>query len=587
MKQNSISINNLNWKIAGEAGYGIKASGLMFAKACARGGLQIFDYSEYPSLIRGGHNTYQVNVSEEEVFSPQSEVNLLVALNQDTIDFHKDELSNQAGVIYEQEDKKIEITSLKKNNCQLFPVPLSRLAKENGGKEIMRNSVALGASFALLNYDFKYLQSVIQDSFQKKGKEVIDLNVKIAEAGFNYVSQNFDVAKYPYQLKHLKSSPRMVLTGNEAIALGAIQAGCKFISAYPMTPATPILHYLASQQKNHNLIVKQTEDEISAITMAIGANYAGVRAMTCTSGGGFSLMVEGLGLAGMTETPLVIAEVQRPGPATGLPTWTEQADLRFLIHAAQGEFPRIIIAPGDVEESFYATQSAFNLAEKYQLPVFILSDKFLAESNKSQEFFDPKIIKIERGALLTNTQLQKMRKYRRYAFAKSGISPRSIPGQKGGIFNANSDEHDQFGYSSEDAENRARMMEKRLGKLDQVALEIPDPILYGPAKADLTLIAWGSTKGPIIEAMKLFEKNRIRVNFLHVMYVYPFPAEKVKEVIRKAKKMVLIENNATAQLGSLIREFTGIEIDRKLLKFSGRPFYPSEIYQYLTDNFKK
>ncbi|PIY95692.1 MAG: 2-oxoacid:acceptor oxidoreductase subunit alpha, partial [Candidatus Kerfeldbacteria bacterium CG_4_10_14_0_8_um_filter_42_10] len=414
MKNNPKTINHFNWKIAGEAGYGIKASGMMFAKACTRGGLQIFDYSEYPSLIRGGHNTYQVNVSEEEVFSPKLEVDLLVALNQDTIDFHKNELSKQAGVIYDHEDKKIKTAGIKNKSVQLFPIPLSRLAKESGGKEIMRNSVALGASFALLDYDFKYLQGVITESFQKKGKEVVDLNVRIAEAGFNYVSQNFDMAKYPYQLKPLSSPPRMVLTGNEAIALGAIQAGCKFISAYPMTPATPILHYLASQQKNHNLIVKQTEDEISAITMAIGANYAGVRAMTCTSGGGFALMVEGLGLAGITETPLVIAEVQRPGPATGLPTWTEQADLQFIIHAAQGEFPRIVIAPGDVEESFYATQSAFNLAEKYQLPVFILSDKLLGESNKSQEFFDPKIVKIERGALLTNAQLQKTKKYKRY-----------------------------------------------------------------------------------------------------------------------------------------------------------------------------
>lgn len=587
MKKENRTINDFNWKIGGEAGYGIKVTGLMFAKACTRGGLHIFDYSEYPSLVRGGHNTYQVNVSGQEVYAPKIEVDLLVALDQNTVVLHKEELSQKSGIIYDNEDKKMKLGSLKNKGCSIFPVPMVKLAKAAGGKEVMRNTVALGASFAWLKYDFKYLKNIIEDIFMRKGKEVAAVNVKIAEAGFKYVNENYDVEKYPYQLRAIPSAPKMVLTGNEAIALGAIQAGCKFMSAYPMTPATPILHYLAAQQKRHNLILKQTEDEISAITMALGASFSGVRAMTCTSGGGFSLMVEGLGLSGMTETPLVIAEVQRPGPATGLPTWTEQGDLQFLIHAAQGEFPRVIIAPGDVEECFYATQIAFNLAEKYQLPVFILSDKFLSESDKSEEFFDTKRVKIEREGMLTNAELSKLKEYKRYAFTKSGISPRSIPGQKSGIYNANSDEHEQFGYSSEDAENRARMMEKRLLKLEGVLKEIPGPILYGPEKADLTLVAWGSTKGPILEAIKLFAKNKIKVSLLHFMFVYPFPVKKAMEQMSKAKKLVLIENNATGQLGSLIQENIGTEIEQKLLKFSGRPFYPSEIYKYLNDNFKK
>ncbi|MFA6525424.1 MAG: 2-oxoacid:acceptor oxidoreductase subunit alpha [Patescibacteria group bacterium] len=580
------TVNDLNWKIAGEAGYGIKSIGLMFSKICARGGLHIFDYSEYPSLIRGGHNTYQVNVGSEEKWSPKIAVNLLVALDQLTIDLHKDELEEGGGLIYDNEDKKIDVSVIDAKKYNLFPIPLTKLAEAAGGKKVMRNSVALGASVGLISYDFELLKAMIKDEFRRKGDEIVDLNIKIAEAGYNYVRDNFNVEKFPFKLKPIKGPKQMVLTANEAIGMGAIVAGCKFMSAYPMTPFTSILHYLAANGEKHNILVKQTEDEISAITMALGASFAGVRAMTGTSGGGFSLMVEALGLSGITETPIVIAEVMRPGPATGLPTWTEQSDLQFLIHASQGEFPRIIIAPGDVREAFYATQHAFNLAEKYQLPVFILSDKFISESNKSEEFFETDKLKIERGALVSDVELKKIKKFKRYKFTDTGISPRSIPGQPGGMHNANSDEHDEFGYSSEDAENRARMVEKRALKIEEAQKELPDPVLYGPENSDVTIISWGSTKGPILEAMKLCERDKQKVNFLHIAYVFPFPDEKVKAIIRKAKNIVLVENNFTAQLGSLIREFTGEEIENKLLKYSGRQFYPSEIQGYISDILK-
>ncbi|MBU0613352.1 2-oxoacid:acceptor oxidoreductase subunit alpha [Patescibacteria group bacterium] len=581
------TVNDLNWKIAGEAGYGIKSVGLMFSKICTRGGLQIFDYSEYPSLVRGGHNTYQVNVGEDEKFAPKALVSLLVALNQDTIDFHRDELEEGGGLVYDNEDKEIDVSSLDAKKYNLFPIPLTKLAEDAGGKKVMRNSVALGASVGLISYDFELLKSVIEDAFKKKGDEIVNMNIKIAEAGYKHAKDNFDVGKFPFQLKAVKGPKRMVLTANEAIALGAIQAGCKFMSAYPMTPASSILHYMAANQEKHNLVVKQTEDELSAMTMALGANFAGVRSFTCTSGGGFSLMVEALGLSGITETPMVIAEVMRPGPATGLPTWTEQGDLRFLIHAAQGEFPRIVIAPGDAREAFYGTHHAFNLAEKYQMPVFVLSDKFISESYKSEEFFDTTKLKIERGEMMTDTQLKKVKEYKRYKFTDTGVSPRSIPGQKDGVYNANSDEHDEFGYSVEDAENRVRMVEKRAAKLEEAAKDLPEPILYGLEKADITLIAWGSTKGPILEAMKLCERDKLKVNLLHVMYAFPFPTERVNEVIKNAKDVVIVENNSTAQLGSLIREFTGHDIEKKLLKYSGRQFYPNEIHEYVSDILSK
>ncbi|MFA6908692.1 MAG: 2-oxoacid:acceptor oxidoreductase subunit alpha [Patescibacteria group bacterium] len=570
--------NSLRWKIGGAAGYGIMATGLIFSKSCARGGLFAFDYAEYPSLIRGGHNSYMVHVKDRPIYSHDDRVDLLVALNTETVEVHRSELEPGAGIVYDPDVVSIDAKEYKTRGYRLFPVPLLSFAKEKG-EVIMQNMVALGASFALLKYPFDILERTIQDTFgSKKNNEVALANIAVARSGYEYIEKQFSSIDFPYHLEpHPDSTERLVISGNEALALGAIQAGCKFYVAYPMSPSSSILHTMAAYAEKYGIVVKHAEDEISVINMAIGAAWTGARAMLGTSGGGFSLMVEALGLAGITETPLVVVNAQRPGPATGLPTWTEQADLRFVLHAAQGEFPRFVLAPGDIEECFYMAGEALNLAEKYQTPVIILLDKYLSESHATHETFDISRVQIERGELLHERDLEKMTDYRRYALTESGISPRSLPGTKNGLHLANSDEHDAYGFTDESSENRTEQMEKRMQKLVTASKELAQPKVVGTAQAAVTIISWGSTKGPIREAMTLLEGTGVTVNNLHLTTLWPFPSAAVSRVLSASKRALVVEGNATGQLFGMIREMTGIEPFAKILKFDGRPFHPTEI----------
>src|SRR3989338_4377752 len=571
----SVTINNLNWKIGGEAGYGILSAGEIFAYACAHGGLETFAYLEYPSLIRGGHNTYQVLVREDNVQSHSSRVDLLIALNKETIDRHLGELMEAGALVYDSDDKTLRdyACATRQHNC--FGVPMEELAKQAGGEKLMRNMVAVGASLGLVGYSFDYLTSLIERVFSKKGAKMVELNQAAAKAGYDYAYEHYG-EQFGYRLEVRPSrEPRMLVNGNEAIAQGAIRAGLKFYAAYPMTPASSILHYLAAQEREYKLVVKQTEDEIAAMNMAVGASFAGVRSLVATSGGGFSLMVEALGLAGMVEAGVVVVLAQRPGPATGLPTWTEQGDLRFALHAAQGDFPRVVLAPGDPEECFYLTFLAHNLAEKYQLPVIIMTDKYLAEARQTVPFFKTEALSVERGELADTSKLSADTRFARYAVMPSGVSPRSIPGQPGGMYVANSDEHEPTGLANEEAEVRRLQMEKRMRKLQTLRSEIPEPVkLYGPKQANVTLVGWGSTKGPILEALKELEREGKSVNFLQVRLLEPFPIKEIDTFLRQAKRRVMFENNYSGQLGGLIRERTGIDITDKFLKYDGRPIHP-------------
>jgi 2-oxoglutarate ferredoxin oxidoreductase subunit alpha len=571
--------NGLSWKIGGEAGYGIMTTGLIFAKVCSRAGLRVFDHIEYPSLIRGGHNTYQVTAEVEEVFSHVKHVDLLVALNEETIDKHKEELAPGGGIIYDGDVIPLSKEDLRREDVKLYNIPLLRLAEESGGRRIMINSVALGASVALIGFDFEMISDVIRDVYRGKAKETIEFNIKAAKLGYDHVKSKEMEKDFRRKLPRVAGKRQMLLTGNEAVGLGAIKAGCKFYAAYPMTPSSSILHFMASQERNFSLVAKHTEDEIAAINMAIGAGFAGARAMTATSGGGFSLMSEVLGLAAMTETPIVVVVCQRPGPSTGLPTRTEQGDLKFVLHASQGDFPRFVIAPGDIEECFYKTIEAFNLGEKYQCPVILILDKYLSESHKTAEEFDVTGIKIERGLLLSNEELERIEEFKRYEFTETGISPRTIPSQRRGIFTATGNEHDETGYLSEDKTVRTKMMDKRFRKFEQAEKEIPEPKLFGPKNAEVTIIAWGSTKGPVKEAMRLLDRDGVKANFLQILYISPFPTKTVSKIIETSKRTVIVENNKTAQLASLIKEKTGKEIEHKILKYDGRQFFPTEIYQ--------
>jgi 2-oxoglutarate ferredoxin oxidoreductase subunit alpha len=574
----TIEKNKLTWKIGGKAGEGIMATGIIFSQSCSRGGLHIFDISEYPSLIKGGHNTLQVRVEDREIFSQVREVNILIALNKETILMHKDEISDGGGIICDIADV-IDLKELR-DNIRLYPIPFNDIIKEINAQAIMKNNVALGASIALVDYDFKIVSKVIKDTFKRKGASIIDENTRAAKAGYDFIKKNFK-DDFKYRLEKTGEQGRMILTGNDALCIGAINAGCKFYSAYPMTPASSILHFMASQERRFNIVVKHTEDEICAINMAIGAGFAGVRAMCATSGGGFCLMTEGYGLAGMLEVPIVVILSMRPGPSTGMPTWSEQGDLKFAMNASHGDFPRPILIPGDNEECFYMTMEAFNIAEKYQTPVIVLTDKNLAESHKSLDKFDASRMSIDRGAYATPSELAASPGttfFKRYRLTENGISPRTIPGTKKGIYSASSDEHDEEGNITELIDNRMKMMHKRERKMDTLAKELKQPELIGPADADVTVIFAGSTKGPVREASVTLEKEGTTVNYLQISYLNPFPSEKVSKVIDSASKIVVVDNNFTGQLCDIIREKTGKSIAHKFLKYDGRPFYPEEIH---------
>lgn len=555
-------------KIGGEAGFGVTSAGISLSKIISRLGYEVFNCLEYPSLIRGGHNVASCYISDKPLRAPYLHTDFLVAFNQDTINLHQDELTKNAIVLYDKE-RGISVADLPKG-IRALNIPFARIAKEVGQTVLTRDTVALAATLALLGGPLSYLNDNIVKEFSKKGPDVIKVNKKVAEAGYDYVLKHFR-AHIQTVLKKRRGKNHLIMNANEAVALGAIAAGMQFAAIYPMTPTSNILHVLAPLQEKFGFIYKQPEDEISAINMAIGASFTGARAMVATAGGGFCLMTEGYGLAGMTETPLVIIEGMRGSPATGLPTWTEQGDLRFILHAHQGDFPRIVLAPGDAEEAFYLTMEAFNLADMYQTPVVVMVDKHLCESHESVKPFNYDNYIVNRGKFSTKP----LKKYERYALSSDGISLR-IPAGVGAHVIANSDEHDPVGYSNEESANRIAQMKKRMQKLLTCAKRsMPKPKLYGPSEAELTIVSWGSNKGAILEVLKEFDN----VNFLHLTWLNPFPSAYVGEVLGRAKRILNVESNYTAQLGGYIAEKTGLRIADNLLKYDGRPIYPEEIVE--------
>jgi len=565
----------INIKIGGKAGEGVKITGLILTKTLSRSGYSTFAYQEYPSLIRGGHNIYQVHASSETAFSQLKKIDILIALNQETVTLHQEELTEDSLILYDPAEFKLPNRKL---IGKYISIKLIELAEKVGGKAIMANMVSLGAVLTLLGLPIGTLKKVIAKTFSQKDKKITELNQKAVEAGKKFIKDNnltssCVIAPPDIRLKN----KRMIITGNEAVALGAVAAGLKFYSAYPMTPATSILHYLAAAAEKYNIVVKQPEDEIGAINQALGASFAGVRAMTATSGGGFCLMTEGLGLSGITETPIVIINSVRPGPATGMPTWSGQGDLKFMIYASQDEFPRVVLAPGDAEECFELTKKAFYLAEKYQLPVIILLDKNISESYYSNLPF---------AATNLNKRFSFTRpknNFLRYKITETGISSRCFLGEKNGAHLCNSYEHDEAGLVTEESDQRIVMADKRRRKFETLKQEMLTPKVFGPKKAKTSLISWGSNKGPVLETLKRLKAlngSRKTLNYLHLNWLWPFPAKQVKEFIKSAQKVICLECNSTGQLASLIKEYTGVKV-KKLLKYDGRPFYPGEIVKLL------
>ncbi len=572
--------SSVTWKIGGEAGFGIMSSGIMLSRAFARMGYHTFATNEYPSLIRGGHNVITVRIATEKFESMNRDVHILMALNKQTIDVHKNELNEKALVVFDPKDGEYKPEDFPKP-VQLIPVPLRELVAKGNGDPIMRNTVALGVTVALLGAPFEALASVITDMFGKKGEDVVKHNIDIAKTGYDLVKQSFGTEQSMFLAPATKKEDQLVINASEAVGVGAARAGLKFAAIYPMTPINSLITFLADHAKSLQLVYKQPEDEISGINMALGASLGGVRSMVATSGGGFALMVEGLAWGGMIEAPLVIDLGMRVGPSTGMPTYTEQGELQFAIHAGHGEFPRIILAPADVSEAYQLTVDAFHLADRYQVPVFLLTDKYLNESTwcAPKSTFSGDIV-IDRGKLVKESDLPADGSFKRYDLsAEGGVSARSVPGMKNGFYYANSYEHDETGHVTEAAGARRSMAEKRLKKSTAIAKDIRPPQVIGDAEAEITFVTWGSTRGPVLDAMKLLQGKGKKVQVVHFSWIYPFPTEDAMKLLSPATRLIDVEQNATGQMASLIREHTGILIKEKILKYDGRPFFPEEIVE--------
>ncbi len=569
-----------NWKIAGLAGAGIAVTGTLYAKLAMHHGLHVFSYGEYPSLIRGGHNCMQVTTDKLTCTTQQKILDVLVALNADGITLHKDELDKNSVILVDKSQVKLDWDQLKLQGT-LIDLPMYKVSLEVTGSGLAANMVALGASCYLMGYDLSILHDLIKQIFLKKSEDVVSKNQLAATKGYEYVRARHLTAK---EKVTISSMDQIYVSGNEAVGLGALAGGIQFYAAYPMTPASSLLEFLADAQKDYPLVVKHSEDEIGAINQAIGASYAGARAMTGTSGGGFALMVEGLSLAAVTEVPLVIMEGSRPGPATGLPTWTAQADLQFVLHAGHGEFKKIVLAPGDIEECFVMTKLAFILAEQWQTQVYLLTDKYLIESSMSVASFKDKYTNIRYNMA---ADLPVDDTYKRYALTDTGYSPRSIPGTPHGLSLTNSYEHDEHGYATEDAVMSKAQTDKRLKKLDNISSYLPKPVLYGPKKADITFVCWGSTKLVMQHTINLLNQVKENTaNFIQLGCLAPFDSESFLSLTKDTTRLIMVEGNALRQAENLIREKTGLEFNERLNRYDGRPFYAEDIVTYVTGGTK-
>lgn len=614
------------WMAGGPQGSGVDSSANIFARACCYGGLHVYGKREYSSNIKGLHSYFQIRVSTEKVGAIVDRVDLLCTFDAESVVRHIWEVTPGGGIICDTgvletkifniptlppsfleefrknpDEKRLQpetvndlLSELRKNDVRIYAVPylemLKEIGKEVGEEQLskltrMINVLTMGVSFGLVNYDKKNVEKAINSIFGKK-PSIVSMNLLAFNKAYDYAREKF--GDTGFKLNTIKTDEeRIFLQGTQAVALGKLAGGCRIQAYYPITPAADESEYLEENQVLENgggaIIVMQTEDEIAAITMATGAALTGVRSATSTSGPGFSLMVEGLGWAGINEVPVVINYYQRGAPATGLPTRHGQDDLRFTIHASHGEFPRIILCSGDIEECFYDAAQAFNYAERYQTPVIHLIDKALANSNMSCKMLDTRFVIIERGELLNEADISG-KNFRRFEFTDTGISPRLPIGTPGAVFWNTGDEHSETGHITEEPAMRTRMLEKRMKKLDTADREIPleEKIkFFGDEDAPAIIVGWGSPKGAILEAMEMLKKDGYRTGFLQIRMPHPLPKEYITKVLGKASKKIDIEGNYSGQLAGMIREKTGILMDYFVLKWNGRPMSSDEVYDAL------
>ena len=559
-RENKMKSKTQNILIGGEAGQGLQTVGHIFSKSLVRSGFSVHITQTYESRVRGGHNTFEIRVGKEKVSAPQESIDLLIALNEETIDMHRKELTSKACIIGNAEWKE--------GAKNWMGVPLKQF-----GNEITWNTACLGVAAGLMGLDRQVVIKTLEDTL---GKEKAEENRKVLDASYSWLAERSCAWE---KLPAIPNPPtRLMMNGHEAVALGAISAGLKFCAFYPMSPSTSIPQTMIDWAEEMGLVIEQAEDEIAAINLAIGASYAGVPSLVPTSGGGFALMVESVSLAAVSETPVVIVIGQRPGPATGLATRTEQGELWFVLHAGHGEFPRAIFAPGTLEECFYLTRKALELAEKYQGPMFILTDHFLADSYRDMEPMDVSKLSFVRPGWNPSSVKAP---YLRYRITKSGVSPRLLPGLSKHLVVADSHEHTEDGHMTENLSIRPKMVDKRLRKGDGIRSEVIPPDFQGDKKADLLFISWGSTKGAVEEAALQLRSGKKRVATLHFSQVWPMIPDQFVKYLEQSKRVICVESNATGQLAQLIRRETGFVIKNRISRYDGLVLTPEYILNHL------
>jgi len=568
--------------IGGAAGQGVATPGDIFAKIFSRRGLNLNAYNAYQSIIRGGHTFLTIRTGPEKVTNMGDRIDLFIPLNQDSMDRHLKLLTAGAACIYNADTIKPGAAG---DGVQLCPLPVSELADITRNK-VAQNTLAIGAGLHMMGIGFAALEEVLREQFKKKGDAVVTENVGVARAGYDYAAAHFRAFANPLPKTENKYA---ILSGNVAMAMGGAAAGVKFYCAYPMSPSTGVLHWMAAHARKAGIMVRQVEDEIGVINMAIGAAQAGVRAMCATSGGGFALMSEGLGMSAMIETPVVVINCQRAGPSTGVPTKTEQGDLWQMLGAAFGDYPRIIAAPLDIGDCFKLIPELFNLADRFQCPGLVLCDLLLSEGRlsvhpKDLDFSPP----IDRGELITaangkgaHSAASTNGGYKRYKITDSGVSPRAVPGMPGHIHTVATDEHQEDGVLISDeftnpAKRRA-MMEKRMRKVAGIEAAVAPPMLSGRCDADVTLIGWGSTKGVIEEACELLNEQGIAANHLQIRWLVPLHGEAILEILRGSRHTVIVENNYSGQFARYLRSETSFVPSGHIRKYDGEPFMPHHI----------
>lgn len=553
---------DFNITIAGHAGQGLQTIADILLKILAGNGYHLFASQDYMSRIRGGHNFMQIRVSDKPVYSTTVISHLLVALDQESVEAHYKHLTGPAIIIHDSDTVKVNKTG----KIQDVAIPISKLARECGNP-LYINSVALGVLMVALRFELKDLTNILRGRFAKKSGEQTKGNIKAATEGFRHTEKNYHI--HSINIGKVKKKKRMLMSGTESISIGLMAGGIRFICAYPMSPSTGIFTYITGKAKKLGIISEQAEDEIAACNMALGASAAGARAAVTTSGGGLSLMCEGISLAGIAEIPIVIANMQRPGPATGLPTRTAQEDLDLILNIGHGEFPRFVFAPGTVEEAFYTSIHAMNLAEKYQLPVFIIGDQHLVDSYVTLDKLNPNRVK-HKSYMLKNANLKKP--YLRYKNTKSGVSPLAYYGQEKTHFMVDSHTHTEDGHITEDMEVAKKAVEKRFRKINGMKKEFYGPQYYGPKNAKTLLVSWGSTYGAVKESVDYLLGKRKNVAMIHYNKIWPFPVEESIGLLKSGKTIHVVENNYQAQFNKLLKRETSINTGGPILRYDGRPF---------------